>query len=345
MIDRKVAGRLLNNPTLIYAGYVPAALYQYAVALGSSEQELLSGTGIPSDILVLDSDAYIKLEQYYQLIHNILVCHGNEFSLQIGSVLDGSTIGVVGTMVSNTQTLKEGIEASMEYQSIMFSPFVAEVVEKNDYYAQHIYPPKHCPEEVNRFFTEAIFASNNNAMKSHYNVSDNTMVYSCNYPEPAYSDLYKKYIKGNIIFDQKVSTITYPYSLLDKRQGFGNQLFFDMAVKVCQQRVDGLMDSASLSAKVHRIISDNINDVPKLEAVAALLDMSVSTLKRKLSDEGSSYTSILDGARKDIAVYCIGEKDMAISDVARFLKISNDSNFHKSFRRWTGMTVNEFKEC
>ena len=344
MIDQSTAKRLLSNSTVIYSGYGPAGIYQYALSLGAPENELLKNTGIPSAALALDSDGYLKLDQYYQLINNILSFCGLDFGLKLGEAFSGYEAGVVGTMLKSPKTVKESIEASIEHQSLIFSPFTVEIDERDDYYAMNIHPPKDCPEEIHRFIVETIFASSSLSLVPRYNLSDTALSYSCAYSEPAYSECYRKYIKGKLLFNQSTSAIVYPSLLLDKPLQLSNQVLFDMAVKVCQQRTEKLHDKLSASAKVHKIISENIGDAPKLETVAEILDMSVSTLKRKLSEENSSYTRILEEARKDIAMHCIGEKDMQINDVARFLNISSDSNFHKSFRRWTGMTVNEFKD-
>jgi AraC-like DNA-binding protein len=77
--------------------------------------------------------------------------------------------------------------------------------------------------------------------------------------------------------------------------------------------------------------------------MARLLKMSVRTLHRRLSDEGTSHKQLLEQLRRELAATYLRERAIAISEAAYLLGFSEPSAFHRAFRRWTGQTPAEFR--
>lgn len=77
---------------------------------------------------------------------------------------------------------------------------------------------------------------------------------------------------------------------------------------------------------------------PTREQVAQVLNMSVSSLQRRLREEGSSFQKILLMTRKAMAhKYLIDQKTSA-TDVACLLGYQSSSHFFKVFKDWYAMT-------
>ncbi|MEZ5585872.1 MAG: AraC family transcriptional regulator [Sedimenticolaceae bacterium] len=81
------------------------------------------------------------------------------------------------------------------------------------------------------------------------------------------------------------------------------------------------------------------------EDVARALNMSVRTLQRRLADEGTSYTALLDRARHELAVRFIGEQRMPVKEATFVLGFSEPANFSRAFKRWTGVSPTEFRQA
>ena len=80
-----------------------------------------------------------------------------------------------------------------------------------------------------------------------------------------------------------------------------------------------------------------------LDAAATALALSRRTLTRRLSEEGASFRHILDDVRSDIARALLQDRSLSIADIAFFLQYSEPATFHRSFRRWTGLTPHAFR--
>ena len=67
--------------------------------------------------------------------------------------------------------------------------------------------------------------------------------------------------------------------------------------------------------------------------------MSVRTLQRRLADEGTTYSALLDRARHELAVRFIGEQRMPVKEATFVLGFSRSRRiFSRAFKRWTGVS-------
>jgi AraC-like DNA-binding protein len=78
--------------------------------------------------------------------------------------------------------------------------------------------------------------------------------------------------------------------------------------------------------------------LPTLQVAAARLAMSRRTLHRRLRDDGTSFRDLLEEARRELAEVCLRDRDRSLSEIASLLGFSEQSAFHRAFKRWTGKT-------
>ncbi|MBU3868565.1 helix-turn-helix transcriptional regulator, partial [Streptomyces sp. 4503] len=83
--------------------------------------------------------------------------------------------------------------------------------------------------------------------------------------------------------------------------------------------------------------------LPELPEVAARLAVSPATLRRRLREEGTSFQELKDTVRRDEAVSSLTEGAEPIADLAARLGFSEDTAFHRAFRRWTGSTPGAYR--
>ena len=80
------------------------------------------------------------------------------------------------------------------------------------------------------------------------------------------------------------------------------------------------------------------------ERIARRLGMSVRTLSRKLSDEGTSYRTLIDSAREHAARRELTQTKRSLTEIAERLGFANPQSFHRAFKRWTGTTADGFRK-
>ncbi len=72
--------------------------------------------------------------------------------------------------------------------------------------------------------------------------------------------------------------------------------------------------------------------------IARQLGVSQRTFARRLSQEGLSFSELLDSLRSDLANRHLADRDLAISQIAWLLGYRDVGAFSHAFKRWTGKT-------
>jgi AraC-like DNA-binding protein len=70
--------------------------------------------------------------------------------------------------------------------------------------------------------------------------------------------------------------------------------------------------------------------------IAAMLNVSARTYRRRLAEEGTSFQALLDEVRAEHATRHLREGRLPIASIAYQLGFNDPSNFRRAYRRWTG---------
>jgi AraC-like DNA-binding protein len=68
------------------------------------------------------------------------------------------------------------------------------------------------------------------------------------------------------------------------------------------------------------------------------LGLSVRTLNRRLSREGTSFSSVLDTLRRQLAFALLSQRSLSIAQIAQATGFAEVSTFHRAFKRWAMQT-------
>ncbi len=80
-----------------------------------------------------------------------------------------------------------------------------------------------------------------------------------------------------------------------------------------------------------------------IEAVAGELAMGVRSLQKRLKEERTTFTELLDQVRKELVHSLLADPKMSFTDMAFLLGFSEQSSFNHAFRRWTGSTPRAYR--
>ena len=82
---------------------------------------------------------------------------------------------------------------------------------------------------------------------------------------------------------------------------------------------------------------------PEVADVARDLGMSVRTLQRRITDDGSTFRTLLIEARQELGRRLLSDPSIGIDEVAFMLGYQDTSSFHRGFREWERMTPNQWR--
>ena len=109
------------------------------------------------------------------------------------------------------------------------------------------------------------------------------------------------------------------------------------------------MESLDEGAVAHEVRQMLVQLLPSgrsdQDTIAQRLYRSRSTLQRQLGAEGTSYRRILESTRKSLAEKYLLSNDYSQAEIAFMLGFTDQSNFARAFKRWTGMSPGEFQKA
>lgn len=97
------------------------------------------------------------------------------------------------------------------------------------------------------------------------------------------------------------------------------------------------------SLRVRTYLSQTGWENANLTGAARALNLTPRTLIRKLETDGTSFQTIKDALRRDIAIRHLQTSQHSIEAIAHKVGFSSAANFHKAFQRWTGNKPGEYR--
>ena len=107
----------------------------------------------------------------------------------------------------------------------------------------------------------------------------------------------------------------------------------------------GQFSTSSLQARVRQILVECLADGCVSQSdVAGALAMSNRALQRGLQSEDCSFREVLRDTRRDLADKYLKEAGLSLAEITFLLGFSDQSNFTKAYRDWTGQTPARFRQ-
>ncbi len=107
-----------------------------------------------------------------------------------------------------------------------------------------------------------------------------------------------------------------------------------------------LGEAGGVAATAQMLIGLMLEDgVPSAGELAAAAGITLRTLQRRLADEATSFSAVLDAARRDRALTALGDPALKIKHLAADLGFSDQACLTRAVRRWTGSTPAKLRKA
>jgi AraC-like DNA-binding protein len=162
------------------------------------------------------------------------------------------------------------------------------------------------------------------------------------FSKPSYSSHYSRIFPAPWIFDTEVSAVFFDsnkFKLPICRDYKSFQNF------VAKGPIGVMLPTRDLgvSARVSSYLKQSQPKWPDLAESAKALNMAVSTLQRHLTSEGTSFQTIKDNLRRDVAIYRLQTSNISLAKLSDEMGFSDTGAFQRAFKLWTGHPPGSYK--
>lgn len=162
------------------------------------------------------------------------------------------------------------------------------------------------------------------------------------FAEPAYYARYAKMAPSNLRFGQPQHRMVFDAALLELPIAERDPVAQQLAREQCERELAELGVADPL-AQVRALLPAEPSGFRTLDEVAERMHVSVRTLKRRLAEHGTSFSALLDEARRDRATMLLRGGELGVDEIGARLGYSDPANFARAFRRWTGVSPRAFR--
>lgn len=316
------------------------------------KQSLLIQAGIKSKCLQ-DPDAYIPLIKVSQFLALAMSkSRQYDLGLQVGLSTHPVHWGQLATLMFSSATLGEALSNTVDHEGLVNNGLVTRVEINGQWVEHQVNVPDIADPELSKALVErdlsalfvcAGFLLNEKPMdcikvkKVYFQhakptgdfAMDNYLkAFSC---EPEFLAPYNKVIYHKEILDQKIKTAN-PNIMPELKLQISKARDKVFGIEQVKDRVYHFIKNALLQGAVNQ------------EACAQNMGISISTLKRRLSDEGTSFRAIVDQVRQKMATELLLNESMSLTELGLMLGFSNASAFNNAFKKWTGLTPLKYRQ-
>jgi AraC-like DNA-binding protein len=306
---------------------------ELARSVGLDPYARLKEVGLDRSCL-FDPDIKIPTDPAIQLLENSANATGMEdFGLRLAETRHLSNLGPIALAIRDAATLREALEANIQYQRLHNEGMLLSLVEVGDavIFKSELITHRSAARQA----TELLVAVAHRTIRQLFGGTWRSRPVWLSHAAPSDLDAHLRVFGPWVKFGQECNGTLLDVSDLDAPLAAPDPA---MARHV-KQYLEPLLaqTQVTISEQVRRLVYDLLaSRRASVEQVASRLGMSRRALQRHLVEDGTTFSSIFDDVRVDLARRYVEDRGLALSEVAYLLGFSELSGFSRWFRAQFG---------
>jgi len=292
-----------------------------------------------------DSDGRVAVDEYVRLRAVALELSGDPaLGLHLGEASNSVAYDVIGHLAAHAPTLRHGLETVMRFGAIIDEDGTNWALEESGDTAlvSRAFPQTSLPAD--RMFAEFAIAGFMRMIRQLAGPKASLRRAFFQHASPAYRSEYTRIFGGAESFEHPFTGIEFERRLLDLPQTHVHPELYAVLEVEAERRLARLTGRAGYAERTREYLVTRLLELqPDMAAAARHLGISVRTLRRRLSEEGTTFADLIEQAQTIVAKRMLGDTRRSIHETAYAMGFADPSGFHRAFKRWTGQTPSEFR--
>ena len=321
----------------------PRLVVTYLQEAGFSESEIFEDLGFSNQDL--ESEIFrLNAEQHEKFIKRAIYLTGNEhLALEMKDHAFDATSNAVLILFATSGRISKALQLITRYNPIYTRTVTSKLEESRD--GPLLTVESHLNDKLVTYFalsSFALFIDNffKQALSGEHLVTHARLAI----PKPSGFDAVAHKLGFDLQFDADKTEIFLNPVLMNKPLKKADPQTTRLITEFCEKQLADLNAEVSVVGAVSALIYEQISAPPTLDQAATNIGLSSRSLRRHLQSSGTTYQSILNDARKALAMKMLYETDEPVSAIAYEVGFENPSHFGRAFKKWAGRSPSEFRE-
>lgn len=163
------------------------------------------------------------------------------------------------------------------------------------------------------------------------------------FAEPPHVGVYENVFPAPLQFGQPLTAFWFDAARLQDRVRRDDAALREFLADAYAQVVLPRRHGGETSARVLQHVRQSQPLWPGLQTTAAALHMSTSSLQKRLALEGTSFQTLKDDLRRDLAIVRLSKGKVSLETLSRELGFSDSPTFQRAFKVWTGSAPRTYR--
>jgi AraC-like DNA-binding protein len=314
-------------------------------ALGFSQDACLEGTDLHLNQLIGTDvgEDYLTLEQEYLLYKNILQISQDPYiGLKIGRTYRVEGFGMLGYAVLTARTVGEVLLICQDYEPLMFGHFKFSLFNEGSLLGIALQEHYDTPEPLLQIFSDRALERGLTAMQTSFGFRVDICKIRLMHKDEHDLKLYEEHFGCPVEFGHHQNEILFDKSITELVQPRKDPAFSQHCLDECKTIIGRLRQRSEFVSQIREIILAEPGYFPTATEVAQTLKCTTRTLRRKLSNEGYNYQTILNEIRSEIAKDYL-KSNLPIEQISEMLGFSEASAFSNAFKTWESISPKDYR--
>jgi AraC-like DNA-binding protein len=303
--------------------------------------ELLKHIGVTR--LQLNEDflpAFKVLEAFKYCSKNF----GPAIGAQIGATYQVNDLGVFGYAIASSQDVEHALLMAEKYSPLVGNLLKRGGTVKDNVLESKLYNVQNIDDDSLAFFVTLGTSARLHIARSIFgdDLCFKSVFFTFTDEEnrTAYEELYD----CEVIFGADFNGWSLHAPDLKRKRKEGNQADCTQYLPYCNELLETIKQKDSLVNEIQQILVSCAGDYPDIEMLASAFKVSSRTLRRQLSNLGTSYQKILNKVRCQLSIEYLTRTEITIDDISSLIGFSDVTNFRHAFKKWVGKTPSFYRK-